>query len=483
MKSILALAVALGSAHGAALMPNARTPRPMRRAAVTQMQDEIDAGAAAVAPPPEPELRRAPQAPGLSPCSIKVIGVGGGGGNTLNRMVEEGPGVERSTFLEYVAANTDVQALSASLADTTIQLGRNAARGLGAGGVPSVGRASAIDAAGDIETLVSGVDMVFVTAGMGGGTGSGAAPVVAELAKAADCLTVGIVTKPFSFEGRRRMQQALEAIEELQATAATRLFPSRAAHRAQFILGLAAQFSDGPHPRAAPAQNHVDILIVVSNDKLLEIVPEGLPLQEAFGMADEILRQGITGISDIVVKPGLINVDFADVRSVMQNAGPALMGIGRGFGKTRARDAALAAVSSPLLDFPIERAKGAPATRLGRRRCGPRPCISHHPASPASTGVVFTITGNSDMSLQEVNDVAGVISSIVADDANIIFGTSVDESFADEICVTVVATSFEVPDAASANQRRAVAPPPMEPAQWAVPPSQQPPKRSFWSRF
>ena len=493
MKSILALAVALGSAHGAALMPNARTPRPMRRAAVTQMQDEIDAGAAAVAPPPEPELRRAPQAPGLSPCSIKVIGVGGGGGNTLNRMVEEGPGVERSTFLEYVAANTDVQALSASLADTTIQLGRNAARGLGAGGVPSVGRASAIDAAGDIETLVSGVDMVFVTAGMGGGTGSGAAPVVAELAKAADCLTVGIVTKPFSFEGRRRMQQALEAIEELQATAATRLFPSRTAHRAQLILRLAAQFaSDGPHPRAAPAQNHVDILIVVSNDKLLEIVPEGLPLQEAFGMADEILRQGITGISDIVVKPGLINVDFADVRSVMQNAGPALMGIGRGFGKTRARDAALAAVSSPLLDFPIERAKGAPATRLGRRRrrFGPRPRAppppphtSHHPASPASPGVVFTITGNSDMSLQEVNDVAGVISSIVADDANIIFGTSVDESFADEICVTVVATSFEVPDVASANQRRAVAPPPMEPAQWAVPPSQQPPKRSFWSRF
>ena len=376
MKSILALAVALGSAHGAALMPNARTPRPMRRAAVTQMQDEIDAGAAAVAPPPEPELRRAPQAPGLSPCSIKVIGVGGGGGNTLNRMVEEGPGVERSTFLEYVAANTDVQALSASLADTTIQLGRNAARGLGAGGVPSVGRASAIDAAGDIETLVSGVDMVFVTAGMGGGTGSGAAPVVAELAKAADCLTVGIVTKPFSFEGRRRMQQALEAIEELQATAATRLFPSRAAHRAQFILGLAAQFaSDGPHPRAAPAQNHVDILIVVSNDKLLEIVPEGLPLQEAFGMADEILRQGITGISDIVVKPGLINVDFADVRSVMQNAGPALMGIGRGFGKTRARDAALAAVSSPLLDFPIERAKGAPrhATRTATAALWPTP--------------------------------------------------------------------------------------------------------------
>ena len=252
MKSILALAVALGSAHGAALMPNARTPRPMRRAAVTQMQDEIDAGAAAVAPPPEPELRRAPQAPGLSPCSIKVIGVGGGGGNTLNRMVEEGPGVERSTFLEYVAANTDVQALSASLADTTIQLGRNAARGLGAGGVPSVGRASAIDAAGDIETLVSGVDMVFVTAGMGGGTGSGAAPVVAELAKAADCLTVGIVTKPFSFEGRRRMQQALEAIEELRQR--PQLDCSPPAPPTARKSGLAAQFADGPRPRADAAE-------------------------------------------------------------------------------------------------------------------------------------------------------------------------------------------------------------------------------------
>ena len=219
--------------------------------------------------------------------------------------------------------------------------------------------------------------MVFVTAGMGGGTGSGAAPVVAELAKKHGCLTVGIVTKPFSFEGRRRMQQAISAIEELEA--------------------------------------QVDILIVVSNDKLLEIVPESVPLQEAFTLADEILRQGISGISDIVMKPGLINVDVADVRSVMQDAGPALMGIGRGFGKTRARDAALAAISSPLLDFPIEKAHG----------------------------VVFTITGNSDMSLQEVNDIASIISNIVADDANIIFGSSVDESYGDEMAVTVVATSFE----------------------------------------
>jgi cell division protein FtsZ len=222
--------------------------------------------------------------------------------------------------LQYVAANTDIQALSASLADSQLQLGKQSARGLGAGGMPSVGRASAIDAQSEIEEIVAGTDMVFVTAGMGGGTGSGAAPVVAELAKANGCLTVGIVTKPFTFEGQRRTKQALEAIDKLQS--------------------------------------HVDILIVVSNDKLLEIVPEGVPLQDAFSMADEILRQGIMGISDIVVKPGLINVDFADVRSVMTDAGPALMGIGRGFGKTRARDAALAAVSSPLLDFPIEKAMG-----------------------------------------------------------------------------------------------------------------------------
>ena len=216
-----------------------------------------------------------PTSPGMSPCSIKVIGVGGGGGNTINRLATPGD-LERSTFLEYVACNTDVQALAGSMADTTIQLGKNQARGLGAGGIPAVGRASAIDAAAEIEQLVAGTDMIFVTAGMGGGTGSGAAPVVAELAKAAGCLTVGIVTKPFSFEGRRRMNQAIEAIEALEA--------------------------------------QVDILIVVSNDKLLEIVPEGVPLQEAFSMADEILRQGITGISDIVIKPGLINVDFADVR-------------------------------------------------------------------------------------------------------------------------------------------------------------------------
>ncbi len=240
---------------------------------------------------------------------------------------------------------------------------------------------------------------------------------------------MGIVTKPFSFEGKRRMEQAVAAIDELQS--------------------------------------HVDILIVVSNDKLLEIVPEGVPLQDAFAIADEILRQGITGISDIVVKPGLINVDFADVRAVMANAGPALMGIGRGFGKTRARDAALAAVSSPLLDFPIEKAKG----------------------------VVFTITGNGDMSLQEVQDVASVIEGIVGDDANIIFGTSVDDSYGDEIAVTVVATSFEVPPEGRAQQTGDAAPPSAAtrgaaaaapaPARRAPqqPRAQPDPRRKFWGRF
>ena len=226
---------------------SAALPRCALRRAVTPVMDEgADASAAAddldPAPVAEAVEEVEPALPadlGMSPCSIKVIGVGGGGGNTLNRMVTEGPGVERSTFLEYVACNTDVQALSASLGDSTIQLGKNQARGLGAGGIPAVGRASAIDAAAEIERTVRGTDMVFVTAGMGGGTGSGAAPVVAELAKQAGCLTVGIVTKPFSFEGRKRMTQAAEAIADLQA--------------------------------------HVDILIVVSNDKLLEIVPEGAP--------------------------------------------------------------------------------------------------------------------------------------------------------------------------------------------------------------
>jgi cell division protein FtsZ len=374
-------------------------------------------------PPPPAEQAPAPQesAPGVSPCSIKVIGVGGGGGNTLNRMVSVA-GAE--SFIDFVAINTDVQALAASQADVRMQIGDDGARGLGAGGIPAVGRAAAIAAEDDLFPIVAGTDMVFVTAGMGGGTGSGAAPVVAELAKQAGCLTVGIVTKPFSFEGQRRMNQAIEAIDTLQES--------------------------------------VDILVTVSNDKLLEIVPEGMPLNEAFSIADEILRQGIMGISEIIAKPGLINVDFADVRSVMQDAGPALMGIGTGVGKTRAYDAAVAAISSPLLDFPIEKARG----------------------------VVFTITGNSEMSLTEVNEVAAVISEICSDDANIIFGTSVDETFNDEISVTVVATSFDMPQQVGGQQPIQIsAPRPQGGAQqWPPPDPYAPPapdtrKPRFWGRF
>jgi cell division protein FtsZ len=312
---------------------------------------------------------------GLSPCTIKLVGVGGGGGNTLNRVASLDLGVERESCIEYIACNTDAQALEQSLGSSIIQIGSQA-RGLGAGGKPHVGEASALESSPEINAAVRDADMVFVTAGMGGGTGSGAAPVVANLARAAGCLTIGVVTTPFAFEGRVRAEQAEAAIKRFEA--------------------------------------QTDILIVVSNDRLLEIVPEDVPIEEAFLMADEIMRQGIIGLADIVIKPGLINVDFADVRAVMTAAGKALMGIGRGFGPTRARDAAMAAVSSPLLDFPIAEAKG----------------------------VVFTITGNAEMSLTEVNEVATLISDMVSDDANIIFGTSVDESFGDEISVTLVATSL-----------------------------------------
>lgn len=230
-----------------------------------------------------------------------------------------------------------------------------------------------------IGEAVSAGDLVFVTAGMGGGTGSGAAPVVAEVAKEMGCLTVGVVTKPFGFEGRRRMQQATDAIANLR--------------------------------------ERVDTLIVVSNDKLLQIVPDNTPLQDAFSVADDILRQGVVGISEIIVRPGLINVDFADVRSVMADAGSALMGIGTGSGKTRAQDAAVAAISSPLLDFPIEKAKG----------------------------IVFNITGGHDMTLHEINAAAEVIYEAVDPNANIIFGALVDDNMENEISITVVATGFSQP--------------------------------------
>jgi len=305
---------------------------------------------------------------------VKVVGVGGGGGNAVNRMIQFGQDTAQS--VEFWSINTDIQAIDASLAPNRLGLGAGTSRGLGAGGSPETGAASAEESYDQIAQMVGGSDMVFVVAGMGGGTGSGAAPVVAEAAKKAGCLTVGVVTKPFTFEGARRMRQADAAIEKLKA--------------------------------------HVDAMIVVANDRLLDIVEEGTPLQEAFCVADDILRQGVVGISDIIIKPGLINVDFADVQSVMGSSGFALMGIGTAEGKGRARDAAIAALSSPLIDFPISQA----------------------------TGIVFTISGASDMTLQEVNEAAAAIYDMSHPDANIIFGAQIDESMGSVLSITVVATGF-----------------------------------------
>ena len=249
----------------------------------------------------------------------------------LLRCILQVPGVE------FVAINTDIQALGKfDSSTTTLNIGKEVTRGLGAGGIPENGRKAAEESRNEILKIVTGCDLVFVTAGMGGGTGSGAAPIVAEVAREAGALTVGVVTKPFKFEGRKRMQQALKAIDDLR--------------------------------------DAVDTLIIVSNDRLLQTVPENTPLQSAFSVADDVLRQGVVGISDIIVRPGLINVDFADVRSIMTGAGVALMGIGRGSGKSRAIEAAAAAISSPLLDFPIRDA----------------------------TGIVFNIVGGNDLTLQEV---------------------------------------------------------------------------------
>ena len=310
---------------------------------------------------------------GLSPCVIKVIGVGGGGSNAVDRMLDTAVG-----GVDFWAINTDAQALGRSKAKgaKVLNIGAAVTRGLGAGGNPEIGRLAAEESRKEIAAMVAGTDLCFVTSGMGGGTGSGAAPVVAEVAKEEGCLTVGIVTKPFGFEGKRRMKQAIAAIERLR--------------------------------------ENVDTVIVVSNDRLLEIIPDDTPMERAFAVADDILRQGVVGISDIIVKPGLINVDFADVRAIMNNAGTALMGIGIGSGKTAATDAASAAISSPLLDSTIDNAKG----------------------------VVFNISGGPRLSLNEVNQAAKLIYSNVEADANVIFGALVDETLGDNISITVLATGF-----------------------------------------
>lgn len=307
-----------------------------------------------------------------SPCMIKVIGVGGGGGNAVQRMIDTGV-----TGVQFTVINTDAQALSRFQGTAgVLPIGRDVTRGLGAGGIPDNGRKAAEESRKELATLLQGADLVFVTAGMGGGTGSGAAPVIAEVAKECGALTVGIVTTPFGFEGRKRMQQATESINNLRKA--------------------------------------VDTLIVVSNDRLLQIIPENIPVKQAFLVADDTLRQGVVGVSEIIIRPGLINVDFADVRAVMGDAGSALMGIGKGNGKNRAQDAAAAALSSPLLDFPIKKAQG----------------------------VVFNVVGGSDLTLQEINSAAEVIYEAVDSNANIIFGALIDESMTGDVSVTVIATGF-----------------------------------------
>lgn len=312
-------------------------------------------------------------------AKIKVIGVGGGGSNAVNRMLESD-----MQGVEFWIVNTDVQALKMSTLplDNRLQIGAQLTRGLGAGGNPEIGMNAAEESRALVEEALQGADMVFVTAGMGGGTGSGAAPVIAGVAKSLGILTVGIVTTPFSFEGRKRSLQAQEGISALRYC--------------------------------------VDTLITIPNDKLLTAVSQSTPVTEAFQLADDILRQGVKGISDIITVPGLVNVDFADVRAIMADAGSSLMGIGTGSGKSRARDAAMNAIQSPLLDVGIERA----------------------------TGIVWNITGGSDLTLFEVNAAAEVIYDLVDPNANLIFGAVVDESYSGQVSITLIATGFKGHDEA-----------------------------------
>lgn len=309
----------------------------------------------------------------VNPASIKVIGVGGGGGNAVNRMIKAG-----LSGVDFWLMNTDLQVLNYSTCKNKIQLGAKLTNGLGAGGEPQIGEKAAEEAQQDITEALDGADMVFVTAGMGGGTGTGAAPIVAKIAKELGILTIGVVTKPFSFEGKRRQNQAMQGLEKLREC--------------------------------------VDALIVIPNDKLLDVVDRRVSLQESFIVVDEVLLRGVQGISDIITIPGLINVDFADVKSVMQASGSALMGIGRGQGEGRAIDAAKTAIDSQLLETSIN----------------------------GASGVIVNITGGPDMTLHEVTDATNIINSAVLDDARVIIGAVVDDKIQGEIQITVIATGFEL---------------------------------------
>ena len=308
-------------------------------------------------------------------ATIKVIGVGGAGNNAVNRMLDQG-----IKSVDFIAVNTDRQAVQKSKASTKIQIGEKITRGLGAGANPDVGAQSAEESKTELSEVLRGADMVFVTCGMGGGTGTGAAPIVAGLAKEMGILTIGVVTKPFTFEGKKRLAQAERGIENIKAK--------------------------------------VDTLIVIPNDKLLQIIDRKTSMAEAFLMADDVLRQGVQGISDLITVTGTVNLDFADVKTIMLNTGMAHMGTGRASGENKAEDAAKEAIQSPLLETSIEGARG----------------------------VIINITGGEDLGLQEVNTAAELIQRSVDPEANIIFGTVIDPNMNDEIKITVIATGFDQPD-------------------------------------
>ena len=305
-------------------------------------------------------------------AKIKVIGLGGGGGNAINRMVESGV-----KGVEFIAANTDLQVLNSSKADVKIQIGASLTDGLGAGARPEIGKEAAVESKKEIEDALTGADMVFVTCGMGGGTGTGAAPIVAEIAQALGALTVGIVTKPFSFEGKKRMQNALEGIAELK--------------------------------------KHVDTLIVIPNDRLREIIDKTTPMLEAFKEVDNVLRRGVQSISDLNAVVGLVNLDFADVKAVMEKSGHAIIGIGIGMGEDRAMEAAKQAVSSPLLETSID----------------------------GATDAIINITGGVNLTLFEAEQAAEVVRAAANTDINTIFGSVINENLSDEVIVTVIATGFD----------------------------------------
>jgi cell division protein FtsZ len=306
-------------------------------------------------------------------AKIKVMGLGGGGSNVLNSMIT----LQQIQGVEFIAVNSDAQALLSNQAPTKVQIGEQLTRGLGAGGDPTIGKQAAEESVQKLQEALEGADMVFITAGMGGGTGTGAAPIAAGIAKQLGALTVAVVTKPFAFEGSKRMVNAEDGIENLKGK--------------------------------------VDALIVIPNQRLLEVVDKNMTLQEAFRLADSVLGQGVQGISDLIVQPGLINVDFADVKTIMTNAGSALMGIGRAGGDNRAAVAARMAIASPLLEVSIEGAKG----------------------------VLFNIVGGSDLGMNEVNEAAQIIAQAADADANIIFGATIKEDLVDEVKISVIATGFD----------------------------------------